>query len=161
MSLGVRRPVRCRVRREFSVPIALELFGQFADQPTVGRVADHRDPTLAACSTGRHRHGLPAKHGQAGRRRSRSACPRIQSPSENGWFRTFPDGLRSDGKLEWRLVSPESPRRTGLFDKDALLALAAGRALDEEQKEFLLYMSRALNLPDEEFAANLANLGRL
>jgi hypothetical protein len=69
--------------------------------------------------------------------------------------------LRGDGKLEWPLVSPESPRRTGLFDKDALLALAAGRALDEEQKEFLLYMSRALNLPDEEFAANLANLGRL
>jgi hypothetical protein len=31
--------------------------------------------------------------------------------------------LRTDGKLEWRLASPESPRRSGPFDKDALLAL--------------------------------------
>ncbi len=36
-----------------------------------------------------------------------------------------------------------------------------GAALAEKQKEFLLYMSRALQLPDEEFAANLANLGYL
>jgi hypothetical protein len=30
--------------------------------------------------------------------------------------------LRTDGKLEWRLVSPESRRRTEPFDKSALLA---------------------------------------
>jgi hypothetical protein len=41
------------------------------------------------------------------------------------------------------------------------IVLGAGRALAEEQKEFLLYMSRALQLPDEEFAANLANLGHI
>jgi hypothetical protein len=41
------------------------------------------------------------------------------------------------------------------------IVLAPGRALAEEQKEFLLYMSRALQLPDEEFAANLAKLDHL
>jgi hypothetical protein len=53
--LGVCRPVGCRIGREFSVPVALKLFGQFADQRAVGGVAEHRD--ARGDRIGRHRCG--------------------------------------------------------------------------------------------------------